>query len=167
MTGREHAEGLKDILDRLRRLNALKPITAALKLAAAHVMGYLQKYPNRANANNFVRARGKFKTDKQRRFFFYALKKGLIEVPYRRGQSPGSRNLKQQWKIVKENPLRMAVENATPYGMWVQSAKDQTFFHRNTGWPTDTEAAEEARPVLELEIKRVVQGTLDGEVIDE
>lgn len=154
----EDIEGLQELLKRMRRLKALKPVTAALKLTGAHVMGSLQKYPRR----NYV-MRQRFKTDKQRRFFFYALRKGLIEVPYRRGQSPGSKNLKQQWRLTKENPLRVVVENQTLYGHWVQSAKHQTLFHRASGWPTDAEAARNARPVLQREIKRAINGILSGD----
>jgi len=150
-------QGLSSLLKRLRKLEALKPITAALKLAGAHVMGFMQKYP--AASHRKIT----FKTAKQRRYFFYALKHGKIEVPYRRGQSPGSRNLKQQWKVIKENPLRVVVENNSPYAHWVHSAKDQSFYHKTTGWPTDEAALKEARPIVEREVQRAIQATLSGE----
>lgn len=159
MSSGEPIEGLDELLKKLRKLQALKPITSALKLVGAHVMGFMKQYP----ANRyFVRQARKFKTEKQRRYFFWALKQGKIEVPYRRGKSPGSRNLKQQWKLVTENPLRVVVENNTPYVGWVQSAKQQAFYHKEGGWLTDEDAVKDAQPLMIREVKGAIERTLAG-----
>lgn len=149
-------EGLDALLLKLSKLSQLKHITGGLKLIAAHIQGILQVYPTRRHFTT------KFKTARQRRYFFWALKQNKIAVPYVRGSSPGSRNLKQQWRIRTETPVRVALENNTRYAAYVQGATLQASFHKATGWKTDDAAVEEARPMAVTIMRQRVQRVLAG-----
>jgi len=150
-------QGLDGLLARLSKLSQLKHLTAGLRLVAAHIVGIMQQYPPRR-----IGVKQPFKTEKQRRYFFWALKNGKLEVPYRRGASPGSRNLKQRWRVVVENPARVVAENPTGYAALVQKAGRQTFYHRASGWITDEQALEKARPLAVTVIRQRVEKILSG-----
>lgn len=149
-------EGLDALLSKLTKLSETRHLTNGLKLVAAHIVGILQKYPA------VSRRPQKFKTAKQRRYFFWALKAGKIEVPYRRGASPGSRNLKQRWRVVVETPTRVVAENNSPYAVLVHKAGSQAFYHKVTGWQTDADAVKEATPMAQTIIRQRVQKILMG-----
>ena len=69
---------LEPTIKTLQRIGDKKSRTRALTAAAVVVENQVRTYPP-------VRKKKQpFKTDKQRRYFFYALKRGLIKVPYRR-----------------------------------------------------------------------------------
>jgi len=149
-------KGLDGLLGRLAKLSQLKELTGGLKLVAAHIIGILQKHPTVSRRSQ------PFKTQKQRRYFFWALREGKIEVPYRRGSSPGSRNLKQRWRVVVESPTRVVAENNTSYAALVHKAGSQAFYHKTTGWPTDADALREARPLAVTVIRQRVDKILAG-----
>src|SRR5688572_17480636 len=122
-------EGLEKLLAKVKSLGELKPVKAKIKLAGAHLAGKLKQYPP------VRRGPQPFKTQKQRRFFFYAIDAGKIQVPYQRGQSPGSRNLKQSWTVDTYNSgFTAQVGTNAPYARLVQSAPDQAHYHQVTGW---------------------------------
>jgi hypothetical protein len=79
-------------------------------------------------------------SDKARRMragFFYHLKHGDIEVPYRRGQSPRSEKLGQSWTTQTENQgFRAIIGTGVSYARMVQDSARQTSYHRQTGWIT-------------------------------
>lgn len=135
-------EGLKELIAQVAALGRLEQITAALKAGGAHIAGKLRQYPPQR------RGPQPFKTDKQRRYFFYAKAKGLIGVPYQRGSSPGSRNLKQLWTVEAESATRVVVGNNTPYGPYVQDRDRQSRYHRETGWLTTQGVAASETPAV-------------------
>lgn len=135
-------EGLKELITKVIALGQLERITAALKAGGAHLVSKLRNYPAQQ------RRPQPFKSDKQRRYFFYALRKGLIGVPYQRGSSPGSRNLKQLWTVEAESPTRVVVGNNAPYGPYVQDRERQSRYHQQTGWPTAQGVAASETPVV-------------------
>ena len=57
----------------------------------------IKRYPPRKSISRREVYGQSFESEKQRRWFFAALKEGRIDVPYRRGQSPGSERLCTQW----------------------------------------------------------------------
>ena len=120
-----------ELLAKLESLKQLRELRGTLLLVGAHVAGEMEKYPAASHRPQ------PFKTEKQRRGFFAKLRSGEIQVPYRRGQSPGSRNLKQQWNVTAASDTRVVISNPTPYGPLVQSAESQAYYHKQTGWPTD------------------------------
>jgi hypothetical protein len=71
-----------------------------------------------------------FFTDKQRRYFFWALRKGIITVPYRR-----TNNLRDNWVIIGQGLNEMVV-NETPYAGLVMGDNEQSRMSRQIGWKT-------------------------------
>jgi hypothetical protein len=151
-----HIEGLEALLAKIDRLAQLRWVSGALLAGGSHLKSSMQVYPN---ANRLTRASvyGKtFQSSKQQRFFFWAKAKGVIQVPYRRGSSPGSQNLKQQWTVAAlDNGLTVEIGNAVPYGPLVQGQGRQTLYAKAVGWQTD-------RQVLDREAPAVVQYVKDA-----
>ena len=122
-------EGLDRVIRKLDKLeaNLFKPMTKA----TAHIQEKMADYPP---------ASGKpqpFKTDRQRRYFFWALREGLITIPYRRTGTLG-----RKWTHrVERGGRRGVVGNNTAYGPLVQSGDQQAGYHRGT-WQTDQEVAD-------------------------
>ena len=155
-------EGLDSLLSKLSKLSELRQLTGGLKLVAAHIIGIMQQYPPRR-----LGVKQPLKTERQRRYFFWALKAGKIQVPYQRGSSPGSRNLKQQWRVVVETPTRVVAENKTKYARLVQKAGEQSFYHKQNGWITDEEALAKARPLAVTVIRQRVDKILQGVALND
>lgn len=150
--------GDEELRRKLKKLADMRSIVPSLEAAALHVKGKVSKYPQ----GNQHRPQ-EFKTDKSRRFFFWALKAGVIEVPYRRGQSPGSEDHGQSWTIKgMKNGLQQIVGSDTSYGELLQSEAKQTSYHRQTGWRTVEDVTEqEEEKVLDF-LKRAVDKLLAG-----
>ena len=144
---------------KLAQLKDLKSIVPALTAAADHVKGKIAQYPPDANAHRPQ----PFKTAKSRAFFFWALSKGMIEVPYRRGQSPGSQDHGQKWSVYSnKSGLKQIIGNNTSYGPLLQDPNQQTDYHKKTGWKdTDTVVDEEEETVLKM-LKQAVDKILAG-----
>ena len=144
---------------KLEKLKDLKSIVPALTEAAVHVKGKISRYPPDANAHRPQ----PFKTAKSRAFFFWALSKGMIEVPYRRGQSPGSQDHLQSWAIKgMMGGLKQVIGSDTSYGPLLQDPNQQTDYHKKTGWKdTDTVVDEEEETVLKF-LKQSVDKILAG-----
>lgn len=90
-----------------------------------------------------------FASDKQRRWFFAALREGKIDVPYNR-----TRKLRDGWNI-KSRGTQAIVGNEVPYAPYVHSPGGQTSMMAAIGWPT----TEDIRDRVESggRIKRIVQ----------
>jgi hypothetical protein len=97
----------------------------ALKAGALYLKGKASVYPP-------VRRKrvAQYWTDKQRRFFFYALKANLIQVPYRRGSSPGSQRLAQRWAIAIRGNSAVLGNNATYAKLVLGRKAEQSLYHR-------------------------------------
>src|SRR5690348_5011101 len=84
--------GLEQVNRKLDRITA--PPQAALAEAATLVKSKAASYPPQPSGR-----KQPFTSDRQRRGFFAKLRAGEIEVPYRRGSSPGSQKLGAQWFV--------------------------------------------------------------------
>ena len=84
------------------------------------------------------RQRQPFVSEKQRRWFFWALANGIIEVPYRRGLSPGSEDMINRWAITPQRP-GATLSNEATYASYVIGAKSdqQARYHRGNWKSTD------------------------------
>jgi hypothetical protein len=150
-------KGFAEAVAKLRKLEQLQALAPTIKAGGLHAKRYLMKYPAR------VTQKVEFKSDKQRRYFFWALKKGIIEVPYRRGQSPGSETLGKKWGIkVEHGGLTVRVGNLASYGPLVQDRDRQTAMHRKTGWPTVQDVAEQQGPVIVMMIMKKIRQILEA-----
>lgn len=136
------------LLRKLKTLQELAPVTGALLAAGVHVAGKFSEYPPQSGLTRKQVYGQSFQSERQRRWFFAALKRGEIEVPYRRGSSPGSRNLKQTWTVRQVSPLVVEVGTNTPYAPYVQSSESQSRYHSMTGWRTDKDIMESERELI-------------------
>jgi len=146
-------------LDRIMaKLNAVRPeVGEAVQAVALEVKGDLAKYPRQRKGG-----RMQFKSGKQRTFVLAAIKSGLIEVPYRRGASPGSETLSKRWTIqAKDDDLTAVVGNNSSYGPFVQDEKKQLPFHEITGWPTVQSVKKEWEPKFLDRVRKAVRGALN------
>jgi hypothetical protein len=116
------------------------------------VKGNISKYPSDANAHRPQ----PFKTEKSRRYFFWALREGIITVPYRR-----TMNLQHRWTVKgMKGGLQQIIGNNAAYGPMVQDPNEQTAYHQKTGWRTTDEVAREETENVLREIKKEVDRLL-------
>jgi hypothetical protein len=128
-------EGIAELLRRVERAASAAVLRAAMVRATALVQNRLVVYPPAQ------RRPQPFKTDKQRRFFFAALREGRIEVPYRRTMTLGRR-----WTTeISGSGLDLVgrVGNNTSYGPFVMARADQAAYHAGV-WPLAEDVAEQA-----------------------
>jgi phage gpG-like protein len=126
-------EGADELIKQIDSIYAMRRVKASIQQAAVFLEGKLKEYPARSRRPNPLLKIN----DKMRRGFFYHLKKGNIEVPYHRGQSPGSEKLGQSWTTRTENQgFRAIVGTNVSYARLVQDSAMQTGYHRGTGWIT-------------------------------
>jgi len=146
MTSNIQIEGLDQAIRKCEKIGSLDVVKAGLKAGGVHVKGKLAQYPPRKYLPQ------PFKTDRSRRFFFAALKDGRIQVPYRRGQSPGSEDLGQKWTVKeRKGGLQVVVGNNVSYGPYVQDPAQQSGYMAAMGWKnTDDIAKSEAAEVNRL-----------------
>lgn len=103
-----------------------------------------------------VGMRVRFKTERQRRHFFWLLGQGRIRVPYRRTGTLG-----RSWShrvLTKPDRIEGVVGSAgqiASYNVLVQGAR-QTEMHRQTGWKTPKEVMKKRFP----RFKKAVNETL-------
>jgi hypothetical protein len=99
-------------------------------------------------------AYGGFKSDKQRRYFFAALKDGRIQVPYKRTQT-----LRRRWQIIG-NGRNTIIANETPYAQYVMGDNTQSRMHNLIGWKTLATRLKEHREKLEKVMYAAVKKTI-------
>lgn len=109
---------------------------AATKAAAAVGQDRIAKYPPPS------RKKMTFVSDRQRRGFFARLRSGEIEVPYRRGTSPGSETLGRRWHIRPHGTIGHVLTNDASYAGLVHGATEQAAYHKGN-WKTDEGLARE------------------------
>lgn len=117
--------GLDDVIEKLDGLNRPEVFRRPMTQSVNHLQRKLADYPPQVSRPQY------FKTDKQRRYFFWALRKGKITVPYRRSGLLGRR-----WTTrVSADGRRGEVGNNTPYGPLVQGGPgQQARYHAAGGW---------------------------------
>lgn len=117
--------------DVLRNLSDLRGLRLGMEAAAQEAKADQSEYPPRSSRPQ------PFVSDRQRRGFFYHLRRGNIEVPYRRGLSPNSERFAQRWTVRTERGgLRVVLGNNTSYAALLKVDGQQTDYHRKTGWQT-------------------------------
>ena len=150
-------EGIEPLLKKITTLRQLRPVRAAIRSSALYVKGRVARYPPQRHGPQ------PFETDRQRRGFFAKLRSGEIEVPYRRGISPGSQALGRSWSIgYRKSGLRAVLTNRAGYGPLVQDREKQAAYHKATGWPT-TQGVMEAEEATVVEVvRRALQRVIDA-----
>lgn len=154
-------KGLEQLQRKLKRIEDLEPIKRAVKDAGTHVREKVSKYPPRKYVS--IQDIGGWASDRQRRFFFWALRTGRIEVPYRRGQSPGSEDLGQSWAVKTEKQgMSAVIGNDASYGPFVQDKSRQSRMHKAIGWKTAQDVADEEEDTVLKLIQQAVDNALRG-----
>lgn len=146
-------EGLDRVLKKLGRLGpaVYRP---AIAEGAAHIKSVIAVYPPRQ-----LGRKQPPKTLRQRLFLIWAFATGVLDFPYRRGRSPGSEALGRRWTIqFRDNGKTAVVGNNASYARYMHDPADQSYFHKEGGWKTSRQVAdEEAREVYEIMIKHIQQ----------
>ena len=142
-------DGMEELLAKIKTLQELKPVIAAMKAAAVYVKGKAAEYPERKTIARASVYGTPFKTIKQRRWFFWALKNDKIEVPYNRGSSPGSEAFGRRWTVsAQNNGLTQVVGNNADYGPYLMDPQKQSAYSKAMGWQTTQVIVDETAPVV-------------------
>lgn len=121
--------GLEETIRKLDGLDDPAVFHRPMTEATAHVHRVIARYPPSPEGRPQP-----FKTDKQRRYFFWALRNGKITVPYRRTGTAG-----RKWTTeVSLDGRTGRVGNNVPYGrvLYDESYEKYSHYHAETGWPT-------------------------------
>ena len=130
-------EGLDHLVKQLDKAPALVRRIAgdAIEKGVHIIHGGVAKYPAQIAPGWWAA----HTTPKQRAYFFWALRQGLIK-----GSRTGT--LGRRWTTkVDRNRLEGRVGNVTKYARFVQDEERQAGFHRGR-WQTAQDVAEKARP---------------------
>lgn len=142
--------GAKELAESLDSNEFKKVINTSLVAAAGTLRSVVRTYP--------VQRLGRkqpFKSEKQRRFFFAALRSGEIRVPYRRTGTLG-----KKWAIGNIRWNRVKIGNNTPYARFVQGEEDQSKFHRQGGWQTTEAIADKEENQVVRDVERGIENYL-------
>lgn len=132
-------QGSVDSLFRkLDRLVAVEVLRAPMEESLQILQDDLTDYPGppQRPCPNMLR------TAKQRKYFFWALKQGIIQVPYQRTGKLG-----QSWTYritATGSGLRGVVGTNIRHAKWVQAEDSQAMIHRGN-WPTDARVVQQRR----------------------
>lgn len=146
-------EGLDALERKLGRLRAVEVLRIPMAQSVHLLHGAVQDYPPASGRKM------KWKSAKQRRWFFANLREGNIVIPYRRRKSGG---LAGSWVArVEASPRTLTgiVTSKISYGPLVMHPQRQADYHRGT-WPTtDTIVTKNRTKVLEF-FRRAIEKEL-------
>jgi hypothetical protein len=124
----------------------------ALMKGAVYLRGVLSTYPPRVHLTRRSVYGQAFQSDRQRKWFFWALRTGVIKVPYVR-----TRNLGHRWAVASEAYNQVRIGNNAPGAQYVMDADKQSKFMSASGWPTVQAVAKRERAkvieIIERELK--------------
>lgn len=146
-------QGDVELSKRLLRLASPETIGRANRRIAEYIRDQAQKYPPKRSVTRKQAYGSSFQSDKQRRWFFAALKAGQIRVPYQR-----TGTLLRGWKIMPFGSQDFLVINETEYAGYVMGAT-QSRMMSMIGWKTlegivDKTALDQAIRIMSEEIQR-------------
>ena len=130
-------EGAEALIRRLDNIQSMRKVKASIRQATIFLRGKVADYPNVRRFKNWRLYGNSAQAQRMRAGFFYHLKNGDIEVPYRRGSSPKSEKLGQSWTTRTANAGWTGIVGTNvSYAELVQSSEKQYSAHRQTGWVT-------------------------------
>ncbi len=103
---------------------------AAVDGVSTYLINVFRAYPPQKYVSNREAYGAPFVSDKQRRWFFAALARGEIDVPYKRTQT-----LANSWRQEGRGYSSILV-NETPYAQFVQEHTTQSRMMALRGWKT-------------------------------
>ena len=144
-----YIKGLEPLQKRIAELARFKHTLRAIDKAGQHVKRKARLYPRQS------RRKQPFRTDKSRRYFFWALRSGVISVPYQRTMT-----LKNGWQSDAANGgFTQIISNDVSYGSLVQGMGTQASYHAGT-WPTEAMIAQNEAP----EVIRIIAAGIAQDV---
>lgn len=120
--------GLKPLMDKLAKMPKAVHETAT-RAAADETVKHMRTYPAQGYISRAAAYGVSFFTAKQRRYFFWALREGIIQTPYNR-----TNKLRDGWVIIGQGLDEMVV-NQTSYADLVMG-EGQNRMHQKLGWKT-------------------------------
>lgn len=127
---------LKRKLDRfVTKQGVLSVVAPALVTTGEEIRNVLSQYPSPP------RYPLRWASQQQKFYVLRVLRKGV--GPYRRTTDPMSQRLQASWVVSRHDlPHRVVVGTRVTYARYVQSARAQQPFHKDTGWTTDAQAVQ-------------------------
>ena len=144
---------VSEVVKKLDPAELEKALEIALGEGAKHIRNEARRYPPQSHKPM------QWKSAKQRRWFFANLREGNIEVPYRRGQSPGSEKLGSSWNIRTENRggnIKAIIGTPASYAPYVMDERRQAAYHKGNWKTIQSIAKDQANTV-----KRFVEQSLE------
>lgn len=138
-----HVKGAPELIKRIDNIRDMMRVKSAIAEAAQGLQGRIKEKPRVSRRPNWMLRGNSPRAQRMRAGFFARLKSGEIEVPYRRGASPGSERLTTRWTISMQNQgWRAVIGNNASYARLVQDSAKQTGYHRGTGWITTNQVVQ-------------------------
>lgn len=106
---------------------------AGVEEANRYILNVMREYAPYQHVTRFSAYNKTFFTEKQRKYFFWALNHGVIITPYHRTQ-----HLRKEWKLIGAGRNQM-VANEVEYAGLVMGDGMQERLHRKMGWDTEAE----------------------------
>ena len=148
-------KGMKDLEQRLAKLKPpSKAYQAGVMAVAKELQKEVMKYPAQNRPSRKSVYGQTWQSDKQRRWFFWAKKKGLIQVPYKR-----TGKLRKGWQVEPFGQDDAIVYNEVSYAHWVQEQASQSRYMAAVPWKTqediiDRLARDKAGRIMAREVMR-------------
>lgn len=146
---------LNKAFDRLGTANMQRILRPPMEASLLSLHDDLVAYPPKSSGKMV------WESLKQRRYFFWALREGKIQVPYQRG-GLNSQKLGQSWtwKITTTaHGLRGEVGSSATYAKWVQHQPTQARIHRGN-WLTDYGALNKHRDEIGRRFRAAIRAAL-------
>ena len=154
-TVRFEVKGAEELIRKLGSVATMRTLLPAMRRSVFRVHKDIATYPEPPASGSF---KG-FVRDKQRRWFFAALRRGDITVPYVRTGTLGRR-----WTTnvaASLDGLVGTIGNNTDYGPFVQSTGQQAQIHRGR-WETIDKVLADNKQAIERDFKREIDRALAG-----
>ena len=124
--------GIDAVLAKVIMLESPDAQRSVMRDVAEFMRGKLQRYPAYRYVSRRQAYGQTFVSDKQRRWFFAALRSGELQIPYVR-----TRTLRNQWVIADAPGGDVILRNYTDYAKWVQQGSTQSRMMTLRGWQTE------------------------------
>lgn len=132
--------GIPELTRKITYLTSEEAAGAGVEEANEYTIELLKSYPPYHYVS--TQQAGGWKSEKQRRYVMAAIRRGDIQIPYRRTQT-----LAQGWKAVGSG-VNQIVANETPYAGWTMGEGTQSQMMQLRGWTAATARLRAATPRL-------------------
>lgn len=146
-------QGLDQLKADFARMSNPAQFRAVMLAAGLIVETAFKKYPTRNSPTRASVYGSTFVSDKQRRFVMWAIRSGVIDIPYRRGQSGTSKNLQQSWSTRMISDTEVSIGTAVSYAPMVMDAERQSKYMAAVGWRSAQDIGVEVTPQVKAAIE--------------